>query len=103
MYMKVALSAFTLILLSGCVSQKELNTPKKEQPVVEVVEETTTTITPLKEKATVKESKGSKRAPHLKPEPFSLESNEDDPELLGPQTTLSNPLTKEEDNSTESI
>jgi len=29
---------------------------------------------------------------HLKPEPYSLDSNERDPELLGPQSTLQRPL-----------
>jgi len=34
----------------------------------------------------------------LKPEPYSLDSNESDPELLGPQSTLkNNPLAKKED------
>jgi len=30
----------------------------------------------------------------LKPEPYSLDSNEHDPELLGPQSTLKEPLTR---------
>jgi len=29
---------------------------------------------------------------HLKPEPYSLDSNQKDPELLGPQSTLKEPL-----------
>ena len=38
----------------------------------------------------------------LKPEPFSLESNEEDPELLGPQSTIDNPLSRDEERSKES-
>ena len=105
MYMKVAASVATIFLLSGCVSQTQLNAPKKGVNVGEAVEEGSTTIIPLDENATIHESKRKKRPSYLKPEPFSLESNEDDPELLGPQTTLSTPLTREEeeDNSTESM
>ncbi|NPA28279.1 MAG: hypothetical protein GXN91_04485 [Epsilonproteobacteria bacterium] len=36
--------------------------------------------------------KKAKKPVVLKPEPFSIERNEEDPELLGPQTTLDNPL-----------
>ncbi|WP_457603473.1 hypothetical protein [Nitratifractor sp.] len=32
---------------------------------------------------------------HLKPEPYSLDSNQKDPELLGPQSTLKQPLESE--------
>ena len=108
MYIKVALGFLTAMIVTGCVSQKELDTPKKEkskvEPVVEILEEsnaTATTIIPLEENATIQESKRAKRAPHLKPEPFSLESNEDDPELLGPQTTLTKPLSRADRNSSK--
>ncbi len=110
MYIKVALGFLTAMIVTGCVSQKELDTPKKEkskaEPVVEILEESNaaaTTIIPLEEKATKQKSKRAKRAPHLKPEPFSLESNEDDPELLGPQTTLTKPLSRADRNSSESM
>ena len=37
----------------------------------------------------------SKKVKKIAPEPYSIEKNEEDPELLGPQTTLkSNPLSK---------
>ena len=103
MYMKVAASIVTLFILSGCVSQTQLNAPQKGVNVGVEVEESSTTIIPLDKNATIHESKRKKRPSYLKPEPFSLESNENDPELLGPQTTLSTPLTREEkeDNSTK--
>jgi len=105
MYMKVAVGAVILFLLNGCVSQSRLNAPKKSVNIGQVVEENSTaTIIPLDANATIQESKKRSRPPYLKPEPFSLESNENDPELLGPQTTLSKPLTREdEDNSTSSM
>ncbi len=109
MYMKVAVGFLAVVIATGCVSQKELNAPKKEktqvaEPVVEVFDESnaaSTTIMPLEENATIKVSKRSKRASHLKPEPFSLESNEHDPELLGPQTTLTKPLSRADRNSSK--
>jgi len=49
-----------------------------------------------KPKKRVKKSKKrvkKRRAHKIAPEPYSIEKNEADPELLGPQTTLdSNPL-----------
>ncbi len=46
-----------------------------------------------------------KRKSHkLKPEPFSIKSNEQDPELLGPQTTLkNNPISKVESATTNKM
>jgi len=50
-----------------------------------------------KSKRTVKKRKYVKKKVIIKPEPYSIEKNEADPELLGPQTTLkSNPLSKNE-------
>jgi len=37
----------------------------------------------------------------LKPEPYSIDSNQKDPELLGPQTTLKKPLDEEVEKSAE--
>ncbi len=58
-----------------------------------------------KKKPTVKKTKKKhytvrKKKPRtLKPEPYSISSNEQDPELLGPQTTLkSNPLSQTDKN-----
>jgi len=48
-----------------------------------------------KHKKIVKKHKYAKKKVTIKPEPYSIEKNEGDPELLGPQTTLkANPLSK---------
>ena len=103
MYMKVAVSAVTILLVSGCVSQSQLNASRDGNLVGEGMSDGNATIMPLDGNATIKESNSRKKASYFKPEPFSLKSNEDDPELLGPQTTLKKPLTRAEDNTTESM
>jgi len=107
MYFKVALMATSLILLSACSNSlgAKPKAPNKNLGI-EVVEEVPTTTpatseqkstaTAVKKKSSVKKAK-KKTKPYLKPEPFSLESQESDPELLGPQTTLDTPLSRTND------
>ena len=67
--------------------------PKVKKPKIrkpKVAKPTSTTKVPPR----VVKTKPKKT--YLKPEPFSLESGKSDPELLGPQTTLDAPLSKEE-------
>ena len=73
-----------------------------QQPVKKVVKTTTKTL-PTKKSTKRKITKQKKKKRVKKPvvEPYSIEKDEADPELLGPQTTLkSNPLTKRESSST---
>jgi len=103
MRLKVIALATLTIFLSGCswTSTPQPKEPKK--PNIKVVEEvqqpeqdtTVTTVEPTEIKETTKNKY------NLKPEPFSLKSNEDDPELLGPQTTIDRGLKKEENSDTE--
>jgi len=105
MYFKVALIVSSVVLFSACTNPfgpKPKNPNIDKKLGVEVVEE----VGEADSKKVVKEhvklldeskvKKAKKPKPVLKPEPFSLESNEDDPELLGPQSTLGKPLTKDE-------
>ena len=94
MYFKVALLFIFSIIISGC-SFINKPTPKNsivENNVTEQIEDNSTIIVVPKSKVIATK----KNKYNLKPEPFSLESNEDDPELLGPQTTLDNGLSKAE-------
>lgn len=96
MYMKVAAIAVITLLISGCVNVNKLkpNNSSGANLGQEAVEQNSTVI-PLDATATVKKSKRPKLPKYLKPEPFSLESDESDPELLGPQTTLEEPLVRQ--------
>ncbi len=109
MYFKVAFVTISIFLISGCsvnpfsAKPKKPDTNKLGVKVVEEIETDNTTplssvknstITPIKKSPIIKHSKKNKTKPYLKPEPFSLESDESDPELLGPQTTLDSPLLK---------
>ena len=111
MYFKVALISFSIIVFSGCSSFFSTNpkTPgsngkKLGIKVVEVIDEapaviskdSNESITTI-EDSPIKEKKVKNKKPYLKPEPFSLESHEDDPELLGPQSTIDTPLTRAND------
>jgi len=95
MYFKVALIFIISIFISGCSFTKMLR-PKapatKENNTTKAMEDNSTII-PLTDNKIVE----TKDKYNLKPEPFSLESNEDDPELLGPQSTIKDRLTKEDD------
>ena len=80
--------------------------PKPKKPDVKVVEEVENNVTvesnvtaPVEhiEKVSTVEKKYK-----LKPEPFSLESKEQDPELLGPQTTIDRGLDSVDKPDTES-
>jgi len=124
MYFKVALIASTIVLFSGCSNPfgpKPSNPKANKKLGVEVVEEvsanesTTTTTRSVKRESVkkVKSSSSKKSSPktrkvkkptktELKPEPFSLESNEEDPELLGPQSTIDKPLSRDEESLEES-
>ena len=69
------------------ITENKIRTIKKKKKVKKVKK---------KPKKRVKKSKKrvkKRRAHKIVPEPYSIEKNEADPELLGPQTTLdSNPL-----------
>jgi len=102
MYFKVALLFIFSIVISGCsfTSMLKPKAPKVENNVTKPIDDNSTII-PLDNSKVVEKSNKY----NLKPEPFSLESNEDDPELLGPQTTLEGGLSKlekEEDTQEES-
>jgi hypothetical protein len=115
MYFKVALIISGILLFSGCSNPFSSAKPKNPKANsknlgVKVVEEVSASdtkeqITTLKEDS-VKESshrppKPKKIKHKLKPEPFSLESKEEDPELLGPQTTLNTPLARNDEDKEE--
>jgi len=106
MYFKVAIFAILSLFLSGCAIT---SAPEPKKPDVKVVEEvdnaselnTTDTVTTIDE-VPVEESKKEpteEKKYKLKPEPFSLNSDEEDPELLGPQTTLHRDLTSDDSDS----
>ena len=91
MYFRVVLLFIFSIIISGC-SFTNKPTPKNplvENNVTKPIEDNSTIIAVPESKVVTKKNKYN-----LKPEPFSLESNEDDPELLGPQSTLDGGLTK---------
>jgi spore germination protein YaaH len=79
-------------------------TKKRATKVAEVKKKTASTVKAkakaekAKVKNVVKKSSSTpvrerkKKKTTLKPEPFSLESHQNDPELLGPQSTLDEPL-----------
>ena len=101
MYFKVALLTLIALIVSGCSAAnspkpKANNQAEENITVVEEIaptpekETSTEIIIPVKESKVVEKSSKARDKYNLKPEPFSLDSNEDDPELLGPQTTLSN-------------
>jgi len=96
MYSKVALVSLLSLIVSGCSitgnPKPNDGKPDVNATQVEVVEEIVEDAKPVvatitEDKVIVKSNKYN-----LKPEPYSLESNEDDPELLGPQTTLDKSL-----------
>ena len=108
----VKIGVMSLFLFTACstpfssVKPKKNSTKAPKGTGVEVVEKV-----PLQEKSqneiqdagvatttSVEKKHLSKVEKYLKtPEPFSLKSNEEDPELLGPQTTLKKPLLKEKE------
>ena len=101
MYFKVAGIAVAGIFLSGCTPISKPEPKKPEVKVVELVENNVANEVPanaveVKEKAKVPERTKEEKKYKLKPEPFSLESNEDDPELLGPQSTIDRDTDKPE-------
>ena len=108
MYLKVAQIAVISLLFSACSnpfspSPKKPNGKNLGVEVVEEVSEEGGATTPVEVEASVAEPKKKKKIKKkgtdkygLKPEPFSIESNEEDPELLGPQTTLPAPLSKKD-------
>ena len=112
MYFKVAIIVSTIVLFSGCSNPFTLKpkNPKANSKLgVKVVEEVSESDGSLSEEHIrtleddqVKVNKPKASKPNLKPEPFSLESNEEDPELLGPQSTLGKPLTRNEETKEES-
>ena len=103
MYFKVASIAFLGVFLSGCSATAKPEPKKQNIKVVEEIDNSPTTISPVQTdvvKKKVKAAPSKKEQKYkLKPEPFSLESNEDDPELLGPQTTIDRGLSNKEDST----
>ncbi len=105
--------ALVMILLSACATPFSKVKPKKpnsQEIGVEVVEKVPlkeTQVEPIQDGGVVtNEPKKhlSKAEAYLKtPEPFSLESHEEDPELLGPQTTLKKPLLEKEEEAKEAL
>ena len=87
MYFKVASVLFLSVFLSGC---SMFSDPKPKKPDVKVVEEVENNVTVESNTSTydVQPHRTVEEKYKLKPEPFSLKSNENDPELLGPQTTI---------------
>jgi len=104
MYFKVALLITATILISGCSNPFSKAKPKnpKKKPPVEVVEEIEQTPNVIQEAdaAIVQQGYENKKTVIIKPEPFSIESDEEDPELLGPQSTIKDKL-KEVDKKLE--
>ncbi|HHH20540.1 MAG TPA: hypothetical protein ENK87_01310 [Nitratifractor sp.] len=92
--MKVAAVAVTTLLLSGCVNENQLGPRGNSANLGQEATEQNSTVIPLDSNANVQESSRPKLPKYLKPEPFSLDSDESDPELLGPQTTLEEPLVR---------
>ncbi len=102
MYFKVASVVIVSLFLSGCSLFSKPKPPKK--PEIEVVEEINATIENNSVKSTgYSKPKRVKEKYNLKPEPFSLKSNEEDPELLGPQTTIDRGLVKKDKPKSEEI
>ena len=95
MYFKVASVLLLSLFLSGC---SMFSDPKPKKPDVKVVEEIENNVTADSNASVAVESSKPARTVEekykLKPEPFSLKSNEDDPELLGPQTTIDRGLNR---------
>ncbi len=91
MYFKVASVLFLSVFFSGC-SIFSHPKPKPKKPDVKVVETIENNVTSdINTSSPVENTEGIRAVEKkykLKPEPFSLESNESDPELLGPQTTI---------------
>ena len=99
MYFKVASIVAVSLFFTGCSLFSSPKPPKK--PEVKVVEEINATVEDSNI-TEVPEDRSSLEAKYnLKPEPFSLASNEDDPELLGPQTTIDRGLLKKEETSSD--
>ena len=87
MYFKVASVLFLSVFLSGC---SMFSDPKPKKPDIKVVEEVENNVTAESNTSTydTQSLRTVEEKYKLKPEPFSLKSNENDPELLGPQTTI---------------
>lgn len=101
MYVKVASIISIALLFTGCSFTSNPKPPKaiEHNSSVQVVEEINVTQENNAVVVEEKPKKIKKNKYNLKPEPFSLESNENDPELLGPQTTIDSGLVKKEESS----
>ena len=112
MYFKVAIFAILALFLSGCAmtaapEPKKVDVKEVDNTQVELnattVSDVTDTITTIDEAPVkVSEKETTEKKYKLKPEPFSLNSDEEDPELLGPQTTLKRDLTSDNSDTSDS-
>jgi len=82
----LTLSLSALLLLSGCAPKSPKAPKEKKRP----------------KRVLWNERFGADRNYNFKPEPFSLDSKQNDPELLGPQSTLKKSLTSTEANLNDS-
>ena len=100
MYFKVASVLFLSVFLSGC-SIFSSPSPKPKKANVKVVEEVENNVTVENNTSAhdIQTLRTVEEKYKLKPEPFSLKSNENDPELLGPQTTIDRGLNSVEEPS----
>ncbi len=111
-YVVALLSAY---IASGCstfFSEAKPEPKQKKLPVkvVETIETKPPVVNTIGEAPIVESTQSSKKKvePILKPEPFSVESGEEDPEVLGGQGTLKEKLKKlkskkSDSNSTKKI
>jgi len=108
-YVVVLLSAF---IASGCstfFSEAKPKPQKKKLPVkvVETIEQQPAVVNTVVEAPVVETTETTKKAkkkanPALKPEPFSVDSGQEDPEVLGGQGTLKEKLEKLRSKSSDS-
>ncbi len=80
------LGALALFILSGCANVRRIEVPKSQGQWTSEPEPTTTTH--VKSGRMYTRRKEGKYV--IKPEPYSIASKKKDPELLGPQRTISN-------------
>ena len=108
-YVVILLSAF---IASGCSSFFSEAKPKQQNKklpvkVVETIEQQPAVVNTIGEAPVVETTETTKKVkkktnPVFKPEPFSVESGQEDPEVLGGQGTLKEKLEKLRSKSNDS-